>query len=109
MDQSDRLSLAQGAYIDSLPEGWVRRYTCSQIFSFFILKVGVRGLGSRPSLPVLVDVTSLPMISFRGEGFEVLSTIFHGYVMLLLTLTNCTARAPLHKRTFKRVGGRVLW
>ena len=85
MDQSDRLSLAQGAYIDSLPEGWVRRYTCSQIFSFFILKVGVRGLGSRPSLPVLVDVTSLPMISFRGEGFEVLSTIFHGYVMLLLT------------------------
>ena len=43
----------------------------------------MRGLGSRPSSTVLVDVTSLPII---GEGFEVSSTIFYGHVMLLLTV-----------------------
>ena len=58
----------------------------SKIRSFLNFRgVGCRGLGSRASPPVLVGVTSLPMILLRGEGFEVLSTIFHDHVMLLLT------------------------
>ena len=47
--------------------------------------VGCRGLDSRASPPVLVGVTSLPMILLRGEGFGVSSTIFYGHMVLLLT------------------------
>ena len=64
-------------------------YINSRLITFCMkpldLKGGVGVLSCRASPPVLVGVTSLPMILLRGEGFGVSSTIFYGHMVLLLT------------------------